>query len=750
MIELYIIIEDPIKAKEVYDSHYNSNDIMSHIYEAHISRLNGDYKNYLNNLNNATSCIKSSSTPLDLSILADEFYKLEKFKDAAEIYEKFIDKEINSNVTRRLINCYYRSGEIGNALKICKSLREKYDVPLEYVTEVEISIYTEIDDLHKAKNLVNQYLNFFPSNFDMKISRAIINLHANEPKEVDEFLKTSINLEELSLEQFQKLAYLCHFRAFDKQYIDVLYEMRRKYFNEYKAHAEYFKSLIFKDNGPGLTPIKVDIGMAVCLKNGMKEWYILEEREDTDFRLKEISPNNPLSKDLVGKYQGDTVTLGEGISAHEAVIDEIKTKYVHAAHESSEILKVCKDNFGFYPITLDSDKNKMFDPFIEILKERHTYLLKVKKFFKEKSIPVGAYAQFVGSNIIDVWNGIVRDPNLNLKCCSESDENDYLLLKKEKKLIVDLISLLTITEVDVKDNIVKTFGKLGIAQTTIDEIIRNLNEQKMLKERGSLQTGISSDDEFTVWNIPLETIETNIKYLEDLLKWIEENCDIIPCRAALKINRNKRTKHNDMLGQSFMDTILIASEDGNLLYSDDGPLRIIAKKHFNAAGVGTLQVLKKCLKKDNLEKNRYNKVIVKLICFNYINISYNAEIIMAAAEESGWLPLYPYTHLINLTTTGYNQPTLPEICLKSNNAKVRLEVIEKTKQIVSMIKVLNDFISKLTIQPISKEQYEFLTNYLINQIACRNDRDIVLYLLGLKVSAEMMNRLNNEINKHAS
>jgi hypothetical protein len=747
LLQLYIQKNDLDNAFKLHNFFYgeNTDDLLGLIFVHNISVLKEDFIEANSSLDKAIEIAGKSDSIREISILADTLYQNKRLEDAAKIYEKFVNKKVDHMLTHRLVDCYYRTGEIGKAFNICKELREIYKNPLQYITEVEISISTEISDFAIAKELCDEYLKNFPSNLDMEINRAIINLHTNEVDKVDEFLNHRFDLEKLTLKQFEKLAYLYRFRALDNEYLELLYEMRRKYFNSDEAHAEYVKSLISKNIGSESTPIKVDLGMAVRLKNNsnIKEWFILEERNDTDKKFKEVNQDDLLSKKLVGKYLGDTITIGEGISESEVIIDEIKTKYVYASHESIEILKYSEEDFGFYQIPMGHDEDKKFDPLFDILNERHKHLIKMEKFFKEKIIPVGTFAKFTGSNVIKTWSNIVNNPDLNLKCCSDRDKKNLLLLKNEKKLIIDLISLLTIHETKIKDVIVKSFGKLGIAQTTIDEIIQDLNEQEMLKERGSFYTGISSEEEITLKDIHLENIENNIKYLEDLLEWIKQNCDIIPCRAALKINRYERAKYNNMVGKSFMDTILIASENGNLLYSDDGPLRILAKEKFNVEGVSTLNVLKRSLEMANLKLDDYNNVIVKLICFNYITISFNAEIIMTAAKESKWLSSYPYNKFIDVITHEIKQPNLPKVVHDFNNAEVILKKLDEIKITAGLVGVLEKFISKLSENSISKQNYESLINYLLFKIACRTDGYIILEDLAFEISNPIINRYNS-------
>lgn len=91
---------------------------------------------------------------------------------------------------------------------------------------------------------------------------------------------------------------------------------------------------------------------------------------------------------------------------------------------------------------------------------------------------------------------LVNNPNLELGCYTASfkEKNALKLLKNNKKLIIDLISLFTIHETNVKQNVVGTFGKLGIAQSSVDTLNQILYEISFNKEEiTSVLRGLMAD-----------------------------------------------------------------------------------------------------------------------------------------------------------------------------------------------------------------------------------------------------------------
>lgn len=731
LMELYILNNDPDNAKIFHELLYgiNTNDINGLISESRISKF---YENIDHTvpLKKAKQQLNKDIPVKNLVNLVQELFYNVHLLDAAEIYEMFVNKELDSEFTRNLVDCYYRSGEIGKALEICEKLRENYSKPLKYISEVEIAIYNEIDDLEKTKELIKEYLKIFPNSLEMKISQAFIDLRSNNLKEVDSFLNSNLNLDQISLQQFISIIRLCNYRDFDEsKFLYLLYEMRRKYYDEYLAHAEYAWNFVFKEKTIE-NPSKVDIGTALCIETKEKKWFILEDRDDKDLKLGEIDSNNPLFNQLKDKKVGDEIIINQNsISPQKGKIIEIKNKYVYGLHESLEIVKHAPQYMGVQSISLGEDKEKQFDPIFNVLKERNERNNELENIFKEKWIPIGAFSEISNSNVLDTWMYIVNNSELVLRCYTNSpQENNALkLLKNDNKLIIDLISLFTIHELNVKENVINTFRKLGIVQSSVDVLKQILYQVSANRGQEYINTAWINGKPTYVEVTPEDT-ERRIKYIEELIQWVESNCEILPCNAALNVNRGERNKLNGLLGKCFADTLLVSSETGNLLYSDDCAFRRLAKLEYDVDGVWTQGVLVECSKRGHLKAKDYHNAVVKLIRFGYDSTNYNANTLLAAAEKSKWLPLWDYTHVIDVITHEINLNDLSET--------------DKMNRQLSLIKVSCSFVYKLSEQSISKEQRDSLTSYLISKIACRSDGHEIMYGISCLLVGSIKNRIN--------
>lgn len=746
LLDLYIKSKRIENANEVCDSLFKSDDknILNFVYKARISKISDDMDNTILFLKKAQAQ-HTDSTPLQQSIeLADEFYYLRMYNEAITLYEKSVDTNLNTHLTHRLIDSNYQSGEIGKALKICENLRRKYNKPLEYVSNVEIAIYNEIDDLDETKKLIKEYLRVFPNNLEMEISQSFIDLRSNNLESVDNFLNSDLNLTEITLQQFIEIIRLCCYRDFDEsRFLFLLYEMRRNYIHEYLAHAEYVWNFFFKQREIE-SPSKVEIGTAVCIRIHNKDkWFVLEDRTDINLNLNEIGSNNPLFNELRGKK------VGEEVSSIKGEIIEIKSKYVHALHESMDEIIYSPESLGIHSFSLNEDEEKKFEPIFDVLRKKSERNSELEKIFKEKWIPLGTFSEMGNSNILDTWAYIVNNPNFGLRCYTKtSQEKEAIkLLKQDKKLIIDLISLFTIHETNVKENITKTFGKLGIAQSSVDVLNQILHQLTSYRGREYINSAWI-DGKPVFHEVTPQDTERRIKYVGDLIQWVKLHCEILPCHAALYINRKIRNELNEMLGKSFTDTLLISGEPENLLYSDDCAFRRLAKLNHNIDGVWTQGVLNECLKRNNIKEEEYNKAVIKLIRFGYHSTNYNVDVLLYAAEESNWTPINPYFTVINTITLENKNPELPEVFIPLNRYDTIAKFREEDEKRLNFVIILYGLIYQLSRQSISKEQYESLTSYLINMIACRSDGNDIMNALSSLLVYSVIKKFNslNEAN----
>ncbi len=678
-------------------------------------------------LKEAYNYILDGAEFLDIIMLADQLYIHEQFKEAATLYEKLADTNQNSQLTQWLVQSYYNSGEIAKALEICQKLREKYG-PIENISVMEVVIYEEIGDMNQAEMVCKEYLNAFPTDFDMHIRLGMVLFRSNKIAEVGNVLdsfpdsKDFSFLNGLSLEACVQFAQLHQNTSKPEEALQIMYEVRRTHLNNPKAHLRYIGLFyqVKKQIPDVLNPTQVQLDTAVQIEiSGQDHWYVIEDRDEPDISRDERNIDEPIVQKMLDKVEGDEIIIKETPNGPKiGKIVAIKSKFVHAHQESCrEYEHLFPTDEGMERVQLDTsdainDKER-FKPVYNRIDQRQEYLDQVEKLYKEENITIGGFTRLVGSNSLDTWGTLMSNPELGIRCSIgdiEERTNVLNLLKhSQPKLVMDIISLITLHSLDAADIVVNTYGKLSIAQSTIDALQRIISEKEgMWSQREGMVIG-KRGKRYVKQIISPEETERSIEYLKNLIDWIRDNCEVGQATVGSEMNQLRRRELNDMLQPYFLDTVLLASQQDHLLFSDDGRLRHYAKTSLNSdagtnfqiGGVWTQVLLEHCVKQNLLEKADYDEMTIKLVCSNYYHTDFDADLLLEIAKRSNWKISEPYKSFVL---------ALGRERMHGNSA----------------LDVCVDFLFKLWEESISFRQKEFLTLGLLTGLTYGRDAHTVL------------------------
>ena len=708
--------------------------VLNLISAALISSNTGKHGKATSQLKEAYNYARDSKEFLEIVELADELYRHDQFKEAATLYEKLADTNQNSQFTIGLLTSYYNAGDIGKALQICQKLREKYG-PLENISEREIMIYQEIGDMNQAEVVCKAYLNKFPNDIDMQIRLGLVYYRSNKAEEIDNILNSFSDfknfsfLENLSLEACAQLAFLYQVRSQPEKALQVMHETRRTHFDDRDAHLQYIRLFyeVDKQIPEVLNPIQVQLDTAVQIDSPDQSCYIIVDRDDVDITRGEHHIKESLVQRMLGKIEDDKVNLGKTpLGQRVGKITDIKSKYVYALQKSfQKFPEMFPDDEGLWSVKLDESPDNLKDdssnttdstniqPILEFTDKQHEASLEIENVYKEHLPPIGVFMNWTGRSALDVWSLLINKPDLGIRCWdgSTKEKSQALALFKEPKpkLVVDIISLITLHCLEAADTVVKTFGKPAVAQSTIDALLQMIHEQESMWSQREGMSIEKQGNRYVRHMINPEDVKRSVERLKGLVKWIRENCDVLPCTPALQMNQLRKRKLDEAFHPIFLDTLLIATQPGHLLLSDDERLRAYAKTKFNSDagtnfqidGVWTQVVLEHCLNLNVLDKAQYDKMIIQLVCSNYYHTEFDTDVLMEALKQANWNLAEPYNSLVQ---------TLRE-------------------QKMSLQEALNvsvDFLFKIWEEPIPYSQLKFVTLGLLAGLTSgRNTRKVL-------------------------
>jgi len=660
LIDLYLQMEKPDESEKLANTLDDSIPV-NLASQASVLRVKDKKNEALQKLNQARDLIKDKASSIELLSIAVEYYQLGKYEEAATLYSRLADISVDNFITRKLLDCYYKIGNDEKTLEIVQALRKKNGL-IKDLTELESAINEEIGDLPAAQKLCEEHLQQFPDDYSVRVRLAMVLFRQQKIKELEELLKKGIDDSKLLLPKRIQLAqvYSLVDKSFDS--IKVLYEARRKYYGESEAHAKYIALFFNREKTLDFSAPKVAVDTAVCVeeKGGHKQWYVIEDRKDADPRNGELNLNHPLTKQLIGKKVGDIVLLSSSdIQNQMGKVVEIKSKYVHAVHESGEIFnKMFPGDKSFMSISLDfSEKKKLPEEFTKMLDRHREHHNKVTEIYREGKVTLAMLSSMLGRNVIDTWGYAVGNEELGIKCAIGSiDERTKvieLLSPDEHSAAIDLSAILTLHGVGLADVVADNFKKLIVPQSTKDLLTEVIAMRKGIESEGFMTVGKDKgSDKYMREEITKDRIKKNTDYLESIMTWINNKCEVIPCREALKIDPNRKEMMFETMDRSFVETVLLAKQEGVLFFSDDLWLRAVMKNEFGVEGVWSQAVLLKFVVEGKLGKEDYEKALVKLVLSNYTYIPIDSDTLVEAASQAGWHAVAPFTDIVKILGGG--------------------------------------------------------------------------------------------------
>jgi len=721
--------------------------LLNFVNAAQISNGTGKGEEAISFLKEAYEIAKNREASIEIVELADELFDHQQFIEAATLYEKLADTRQNSQLTVGVLASYYNAGEFGKALEICQELREKYG-PLENISEREVMIYEEIGDMKQAEVVCKAYLNEFSNDIDMQIRLGLVYYRSNKAEEIDNILdsfsdfKNFSFLENLSLEACVQLAFLYQVRSRPEKVLHVMYETRRTHFDNRDAHLQYIRLFyqVDKQIPEVLNPVQVQLDTAVQIDSSSQSiWYIIEERDNADITRGERDIKKPLAQQLLGKTENNEIDLGKTlIGQRVGKITDIKSKYVYALQESFERYpELFPGDQGLGSITLAESSDNLTDntskktdstniqPILEFANKQHEASLEIENVYKEYLPPIGVFMNWTGRSVLDVWSLLINKPDLGIRCWdgSNKEKSRVLALLKEpkSKLVADIICLITLHCLEAADIVVKTFGKLAVAQSTIDALLQMIHEQESMWAQREGMSIEKQGNRYVRHMINPDDVKRSVERLKDLIKWIRENCDVLPCTPALQMNQSLKRKLDEMFHPIFVDPLLIATQPEHLLLSDDERLRFYAKTNFNSdagtnfqiEGVWTQVILEHCLNLNVLDKAQYDKMIIQLVCSNYYHTEFDTDVLMEALKQANWNLAEPYNSLVQALR-------------------------EQKMSLKEALNVSVDFLFQLWEEPIPDSQRKYLTFGLLAGLTSARRTQVILEQLGDKIQKKYL------------
>lgn len=604
----------------------------------------------------------AEATPLRGAFeLADELYASKRYADAWPLYERLVDPRSGSPLTSKLIYSYYEAELYEKALEAARLVPEK--AKSRFVYDVEVSILDSMGDLKGAIAASEKYLVMHPEDLAFKVKWATNLLRDGQLDKLDNFLREPMQLsqfaEDLRFNASRQLAWLYSQRNQSLKALEIAYQLRKGSPRNGDAHTTYMGIFFDRekalDNQLSPTEVGVDTAVAVEEHGSTKRWYVIEKDPGNDKDA--LSPEDHLAKRLMGKKVNDEIVQDEGkLSETRLKVTEIKSKYVYALHDTMEKfphLFAEGDNPPIKRFTVktnpesEEEKNQLLQ-ILDTTAAGDEHILRVQKLYEEGKLTIGTFANLIDRDPITIWGGLVNNPHIGIRCCAGTLEERREAINtahEAKAVAVDLTALLTLGSMKSLELLKGSFAEILVAQSTIDLLTQEIADKGGMSSKGFM-TVWKEDGKYHRREVSAEDIQKQIDFLTKIKEWLGVNAIVAPMTEILKLPRERRERLYETIGESFVDTMMIAKEHECPIYTDDHGTRAIAKNDFSVDGFWTQVLAIAGFDKGTVTSEELEAMNTSLCELNYRHTTISALTLMHTARKMNWVAAGSFTTVL--------------------------------------------------------------------------------------------------------
>lgn len=665
LIHAYMRTERQDVARKIADDlrATNPGSVVDLVIAARIEKTANNLTKYAQLLDEARSYV-AEATPLRGAFeLADELYAAKRYADAWPLYERLIDPRSGSPLAGKLLYSYYEAELYQKALNAARVVPEA--AKSRFMYDIEVSILDSMGDLKGAIAVTEKYLRTHPEDLAFKVKWATYLLRDDQLIKLDSFLGEPVQLsqfqEDLRFDASRQLAWLYSQRGQSLKALEIAYQLRKNLPRNGDAHTTYMG--IFFDREKTLddqlspTEAALDTAVAVEETGSAKRWYVIETDPGTDKNA--LSPDDHFAKKLIGKKVNDEIVKDEGKPSESRLkVVEIKSKYVYALHDTMEMfphLFADGENPPLQRFTVKTNpeaEEETKDQLMKILETsaaRDEHILRVQTLYQEGKITIGTFANLIGRDPITIWGGLVNNPRIGIRCCDGTLEERRIAISyahEVKTVAVDLTVLLTLGSMKRFELLKESFDKILVAQSTVDLLTQEIAEKSGMNLKGFM-TVWKEDGKYYRQEVSADDIQKQIAFLTKIKEWLATNATVAPMTEILKLPKEQRERLYETIGQSFVDTMMIAKEHGCPIYTDDHGTRAIAQNDFSVKGFWTQALALAAVNRGTLTPSELEEINVSLCELNYHHTTISSQTLLHAAGKTGWTAVGPFTTVLS-------------------------------------------------------------------------------------------------------
>jgi hypothetical protein len=316
--------------------------------------------------------------------------------------------------------------------------------------------------------------------------------------------------------------------------------------------------------------VQPDAAVNLRYDDGTEVFFVVEP--DSRFRKLDAEswePDHAVVRAVKGLGVGARFTGPDG---RGGVISQIRHKYVARLHYVMEHHEArFPELMGFRRIAVDFERPGGLDALIAQIKARHDWIKEEEEQYLNGPWPLGVLAHRLGMDTIEVGAGLASH-GARLKVAAgnapERKAADKVVrVNARNGCVLDLLAFWTCWRLEALDAVVKTCGRIHLAQSVLDRLRAKREHFNDFAVDG-LRTAGYADGKIALHEISPEAIVSQRAEIDRAIAWTEANAEVRPMVATDDLPPALREYLR--VGKSdLFDSLVLAIQTGAPLVTDD-------------------------------------------------------------------------------------------------------------------------------------------------------------------------------------
>lgn len=505
--------------------------------------------------------------PKLLLYIADTYYYCRKYELAIDLYKKFVDKDKeNRQLFFYIHSLYIAKKDSGELLTLLEKWRLNFSFQPDLL-KIEADLCVILHDWNRCLQICNTFLDKDKQDeaflsLKLKCLDAINeDWYDNEIKSIAKFFKDHT----FSIEQnIPIVANILVNRGYFVEGMEILY----KYSDKRNVRFEYLQAtLIYSQESQNKELLKEF--------NEITDGCFVKYESNGEINFFEMDKKNSdnLYDELLGHKLGDVISIKRMSSKDYSIrILRIMDKYLCLLDKIFEEAKQPLSGLPIESFNINStDPEKMKQDFISLFGQQGDQ----EKLFKETAINsyykgelsfTEVIIQVFRNEYLAGYTSLIYEHS-GISIIPLSFYKSVTKPVNTTNYIIDFSSLIILYQIAKEHNI--TYRHKFLISRFIIDIIKQKLRTIQSEPKSELSIVVTSED-ITTYRIPENAQQNNIKYLENLLRWIEENCEVVVSPRVIDLKRNIDIEYekNDFIDY-ILNTLLVCEDKQGILLTDD-------------------------------------------------------------------------------------------------------------------------------------------------------------------------------------